>query len=853
MVGQNISRYRIVRMLGQGGMGVVYLAEDRSLGRMAALKFLPPEDAMRDRARRRLLREARAAAALEHPNITAVYEVGEEDGHVFIAMAYAEGETVEELVKKGPVSLARAVDVALQVARGLEAAHSRGVIHRDVKPGNVMVDSTGHVKLMDFGLASASFHHDVSSSEGFRGTPAYMSPEQLSGDEVDERTDVWSLGATLHEMICGKPPFAGDNAPALGYAILHGDPEPLPDSTPADLRRIIDKALEKEPAKRYDGVQEMRAALEAVRERMSGLTAARDGLPRGAVWALVAVAVLAIGLASWRIVSANRSGEPRLLAATPLTSFEGSEERTAFSPDGERIAFSWTTEGAEGYDLYLMSAGGANPLQLTDDPLPDRSPEFAPDGRFIAFLRNQPDNTSEVRLVHPLGGAERLLDRVSVPSGSGLAWFADGTALAVPDLDASGRPILSRVPIAVGEKSTFLDPGPGYSAVLDPEFSPDGSTLAFHASTGLALSDVYLADADGTNVRRLTAIGGQPEGLTWMPDGQSVVFARSSPEVRRSLWIVGIDGGEPRRLAAGDDPTEPVVSRQGLLAFTKRTSNYDLRRVTLDTPGARPRRFLSSTLFDGNPQFSPDGRLISFSSGRGGGTDTWVAEADGSFPRRLTNDGLAGSPRWSPDGRRIALDSTTGGHADIYVVDADGGPLRAVTATEFEDVVPGWSADGEWVLFSSARSGRMEIWRTPVAGGEAVQVSSGGGFYPFADPSGEWIYHAAARDRPTSILRTPFEGGPSEVVIPEFAGGWGNWSIVSGKLYFIDADEELPDAWVIRRADLDGSAIEVVARLTQRPTLGGPGLGIAPDGTEAVYGTLAVDSDLMVVRDFPNR
>jgi len=834
-------------MLGQGAMGVVYLAEDQSLGRMAALKFLPPEDASRDQARRRMLREARAAAALEHPNITAVYEIGEEDGDVFIAMAYAEGDTVEELLKKGQVSLAQAVDTALQVARGLEAAHARGVIHRDVKPANVMVDSTGHVKLMDFGLASAAFHRDISSSEGFQGTPAYMAPEQLSGDEADERADTWSLGATLYEMISGRPPFSGDSAPAVGYAILHSDPEPLPDSTPADLRRIVSKALEKDPAKRYDGAHEMRVELEAVREKMSGFTAARARYPGWALWTVGAVALFGIGVLSWYIVSERGLRNQRPLAAAPLTSFEGSEERTVFSPDGERVAFSWSTEDSGGYDIFLMTANGANPLRLTTDPKPDRSPAFSPDDRFIAFLRNQSDDTSEVRLVHPLGGSERLLAHVLVPSGSGLAWFPDGSALAVPDRDEQGRPILCRVRISDGKKEPFLDPGDGFTFLVDPEFSPNGEQLAFHASTALALSDVYLANPDGSDIRRLTRIGGQPEGIAWLPDSQSVVFARSSPEVRRSLWIVSTDGGEPRALAAGDDPTEPAISPQGVLAFTKRTSNYDLRRVELDAPGTRPKRFLSSTQFDGNPQFSPDGRRIAFSSGRGGGIDTWIADSDGSFPRRLTDDGLAGSPRWSPDGRRIALDSTTGGNADVYVIEVGGSELRPLTKSEAEDVVPAWSADGEWLLFASSRSGRMEIWRKPLAGGEPLQVTRNGGFYPVSGPDGKWIYHAAARTRPTGILRTPFEGGESEVVLPEFAGGWGNWAVAAGGIYFLDADG---DEWVIRRLDLDGEGVRIAARLSETPTLGGPGLGISPDGRQALIGTLAVDSDLMLVRDF---
>ena len=269
MIGKIISHYEIRSKLGAGGMGVVYKAHDTTLGRDVALKFLPADLTGDDAARARFIHEARAAAALEHPNICTVYEVGEADGAMFIAMPLVEGESLREMIASGPVAVDEAIGLALGVARGLSKAHASGIVHRDIKPGNVLLTTEGQAKIVDFGLAKLATQTRLTKTGMTVGTVSYMSPEQARGDEVDNRTDVWALGAMLYEMLAGKLPFRGDADPAVVYSILNEEPDPVTGirrEVPVALEDVVERALAKDPAKRYESVDEMIEALETVRE-----------------------------------------------------------------------------------------------------------------------------------------------------------------------------------------------------------------------------------------------------------------------------------------------------------------------------------------------------------------------------------------------------------------------------------------------------------------------------------------------------------------------------------------------------------------------------------------------------------
>lgn len=863
MTGKYISHYRVIEKLAEGGMGVVYKAEDTRLKRTVALKFLPLRSLSSEEDRARFLHEARAAAQLDHPNIATVHEIDEVEGQTFIAMAFVDGPTVAQKVRQGPLELPEAVDIALQTARALREAHEKGIIHRDVKSANVMLTQRGQVKLTDFGLARL-MSQEITSQKRLQGTPAYMSPEQTHGETVDHRTDIWSLGVMLYEMVTGRLPFRGEYRQVLVYAIANEEPEAvakLRPEAPAELVEAIGKALSKDPARRYQNVGELIVALKALQAKLGPrsssavITPRQSSPPKSKSYALPVAAAAAVALAlglAWFLGSRPEPAAPPQV--TPLTSYPGREEFPSFSPDGNQVVFSWDGERQDNFDIYVKLLDSATSLRLTTDPAPDRSPAWAPDGRQIAFLRENPDGSSDVFVAPPLGGTERKLARVAAAAW-GLAWSRDSRFLAVADRQPSdGHAGLVWIDAQSGEKKWLVAAPDGAHRVLFPAVSPDGKTLAFDVEMGAWLGDAYLVDVQGGELRRLTFDGGQSEGLAWDPGGSHILLARISRLDRRSFWRVPVSGGAPQLVNVGDDPTQPAFAQHpGRWAFSKRISRYDIRLIDTSDPRAEPSLFVSSTQLDANPQFSPDGKRVVFSSARSGRIEIWTANADGSHPLQLTSLEITGSPRWSPDGSRIAFDAISEGNADVYVVDAAGGPPRRMTLSPTEDVVPGWSADGRWLYFTSNRSGDRQIWKIPAdqPGGEseAIQMTRQGGFYAVESPDGRFLYYAKERALETSIWRVPLDGGEETPLLELAIAGWGNLTATSKGLYFAHRKEEPPQQtkWVVMFLAVGEEQARELVEMPRFPTLGGPGLSVSPDGRFVLAGQVDIDSDLMLV------
>jgi serine/threonine protein kinase len=466
--GKKVSHYRVLELLGGGGMGVVYKAEDLKLGRRVALKFLPEEIASDAKALERFEREARAASALDHPNICAIYEFGEHEGRLFIAMSLLEGETLRDRIaaRAAPFETGELLDLAIQIGHGLGAAHEKGIIHRDIKPANIFITSRSEAKILDFGLAKLTQagdleglqHQDVRSQEPqtapakdlsvsltsvAMGTAAYMSPEQVRGERLDARTDLYSFGLVLYEMATGTRAFSGDTAAALHEAILNRTPvaaRGLNPELPHGLEEIISKALEKDRDVRYQTAAEMCADLQRLnRETKPAIhTSPVDvdgssimqkpgrygrGLRVGAALTVVACAIAA----GWVIersltgrsllIHGAKSGAGHSPSATmrivPLTSLPGIAWDPAFSPDAKQIAFFWNGENPVKSVLYVQLVGGDKPLRLTHTSSsgPSRSPAWSPDGREIAFARCD-DNGGAIFVVPALGGQERKLTDV---------------------------------------------------------------------------------------------------------------------------------------------------------------------------------------------------------------------------------------------------------------------------------------------------------------------------------------------------------------------------------------------------------------------------------------------------------
>ena len=883
MVGQTISHYKIVEKLGEGGMGTVYKAEDLKLERFVALKFLAPHLVQDEEGHRRFIREAKAAAALEHANICTVYEIDEADGRTFIAMAFIEGDSLETRIEAGPLKLKDALDIATQTAQGLQAAHEKGVVHRDIKPANLMITGAGSqqlVTIMDFGLAQLAGGSKITKPESRLGTVAYMSPEQTEGATVDQRTDIWALGVVLYEMISGQLPFKGHYDKAILYSVMNEDPEPLSalrTGVPKELERIANKALAKNPESRYQRVGEMLVDLRELRKQTelgAGDTRRAQPVSKPAsrkgwyIAAGVAAIAIIIAVSAWLGVfgpSDDAPAEP--LQAVPLTSYPGSEFSSSFSPDGNQVAFCWDGENADNLDIYVKTIGSETPLRLTTDPARDFNPAWSADGRTIAFLRGMPRQKAAVLVMPAIGGPERLVAEISEPPaflGASVAWGPDGKELVVAERSSPGDPFaLFLLSTESGEKRRLTSPPAKSVGDSGPAFSPDGRSLAFVRTLAALARDIYLLAlaedlTPNGEPKRLTFQNLPSSSPTWTPDGREIVYARGLLVESSSLWRVSVSGsGEPERLpVAGEDVGLPAISRRAnRLAYTKRSRDTNIWRLPLRESGSgatAATRLISSTRDDYNPQYSPDGKRIAFSSSRTGTFGIWLSDADGSnaAPLFLKEGAHSGTPRWSPDGRRIAFDSNPEGQQDIYVISARGGNPIRLTTHPVDDNVPSWSQDGEWMYFSSLRSGRPQVWKVLVGGGEPIQVTQEGGVSAFESNDGKFVYYTKDWQVKTSLWKVPVRGGEEVPALESVHAR--NFSVTRQGIYFVQAPttDEPGGSFLIRFFDFATGRATTIHSLP--PGVGVyTGLTVSPDGRSILYTQLdQSQSDLMLVENF---
>jgi eukaryotic-like serine/threonine-protein kinase len=425
LLGQQLGSYQILSLLGTGGMGVVYKARDTRLKRSVAIKVLPGNQVSDPERKRRFIQEARAASALNHPNIITIYDVGSEGGIDFVVMEYVAGKTLDQLIPRKGLRVNETIKLAIQMADALAKAHSAGIIHRDLKPSNVMVTDDGLVKVLDFGLAKLT---EVSESgeggtrtlpsqteEGtIIGTLSYMSPEQAEGKKVDARSDIFSFGSVLYEMVTGQRAFTGESSLATLTAILREEPKPasqIVHDIPRDLEKSISRCLRKDRERRWQTMADVKIALQELKEESDSGTqvqapSTQRVRSRGRVWTAVAAVTLAVaGVALWINRSTTKMPEAPL-TVVPLTTYPGQERQPSFSPDGNQVAFSWNGEKGEkqdNFDIYVKLIGSGTQLRLTTAPEEDSNPAWSPDGSSIAFLREKPGGKAFVYLVSPPG------------------------------------------------------------------------------------------------------------------------------------------------------------------------------------------------------------------------------------------------------------------------------------------------------------------------------------------------------------------------------------------------------------------------------------------------------------------
>jgi eukaryotic-like serine/threonine-protein kinase len=805
-------------------MGEVYLAEDTRLGRKVALKLLPEAYTKDSERLRRFEQEARAASALNHPNIVTIYETGSVGGTQFITTEFVDGETLREHAAGAPLGVEEALDVAAQVASALVAAHQAKIVHRDIKPENVMLRRDRIVKVLDFGLAKlaaqAESGPESPTRPAFRtdpgvvmGTVQYMSPEQARGLPVDERTDIWSLGVVLYEMLAGRAPFTGGTTSDALAAVLEREPPPLArysKEAPEALEWIVTKALTKEKEERYQTAREMLTDLRRLEQRLklaaelqrssppsprgetedgkvagatpsvavekepaptgavrpardtlqlSSLISQLGGSRRRAAFALVAAVLIlsALAFAVYKLAARRdaaptqgQGAAPAVLATTKVTYSSGLDTNPTFSPDGNSIAYSSDQNG--GFEIYVrqLTAGGRE-IPLTSDGQQNLEPAWSPDGQHIAYHSKSRGGIWVVPA--PFGGvAKQLTDFGSAP-----AWSRDGSLIAFQSLSPDALPgnsvgpsTIWVVPSQGGQPRQVTQVGTPPGGHNEPAFSPDGKRILFIAENFIG-SVLWSVSADGGDLKQMASDARRKGSPVYSPDGRSVYFTGTIGSLTFGLWKLAVSP------ATGDPAGEPVL---------------------VLNPGAAGIRYMA---------ISADGKKLAYSL-LSGTSNLWSVplvkgsdEAAG-LPVQLTNNTSQRNnlPAFSPDGRKIALTEWRAGTAgDIWVVDSDGKNPSQLTTDPAIDSNPDWFPDGNRIAFLSNRSGHLALWSTTPAGGRDTLLLDlpQGVDYARLSPDAKQLAFNSKNGGPINTWVVPLEGGqPRQLTFDKEMAGFPSWS-----------------------------------------------------------------------------
>jgi serine/threonine protein kinase len=851
MIGKTISHYKILSKLGEGGMGTVYKAQDNKLDRFVALKFLPQHLSQDEENKKRFIHEAKAASALDHPNICTIFEIDEaSDGQMFIAMAYYEGVSLKDKIEQGPLKLDEASDIATQMADGLARAHAKKIIHRDIKPANIIITEKNQAKIVDFGLAKLAGRTMLTKEGMTLGTTAYMSPEQTQGTEVDDRTDIWALGAVLYEMISGKQPFAGDYEQAVMYSIMNEDPEPLTTlrtGVPMDLEKIVNKCLAKGPRERYQHISEIPVDLKAIAfispnaPKTVKSTVSSKAKPGNRLlpWGIAVVMTVVATFFAIRGFLGSNIEAPTSLTRFTITLSPGQRligtTSVAISPDGQRLAYSAAT-GDEPSRLYLRELGeyAASPIPGTEG---GDSPFFSPDGQWLGFFTEK-----KLMKIAIAGGTPVTIYEVASLSNAfrSASWGMDGSII-FPVGFADG---LARVDAGGGKAEMLITPDveKGELGYHRPHILPGGKAVLFGlwTSNGARLGVLSLT----TGKRYFFTVGTEASislgGGHYVPTGH-VVYVQSGGLMAIPFDLARLEAsGSPMPLTENINISSTsttatrgsfAISETGTLVLVA-VYPVENKLVWVDRQGLTSPAVKESGIYV-HPRLSANGKSVAVSSISEKGSDVMVYDLERGARTRLTVEGSINNfHAWLADGSQITFNSTRveggiywkpadgSGQAemllgrkyprlpgswtrdgkflaftevnpksgkDIWIFNSDSSIASPILASPFQEHSPVFSPDGRWLLYVSDESGREEVYATRYPGlGEKKSISTSGGREPVWSRDGQEIFYRNG----DQIIAVPVQLSLAFTIGKPrvlFAGKWATNAITNAN-YDVSAD-----------------------------------------------------------------